>query len=103
MSPLDNDNLSLAGCMGMMMLDSVVYGVLMWYIEAVFPGEFGVPKPFYFFLTRSYWTGRPSSRIVNLDSDSLQEMGVVGGHPGSENMESEPNHLPLGKINTNRS
>ena len=28
------------------------------YVEAVFPGEFGVPKPFYFFLTPSYWTGR---------------------------------------------
>ena len=31
----------------------------------MFPGEFGLPKPFYFFVTPSYWcgvkTGRPSS------------------------------------------
>ena len=79
-----------------MVLDSLLYTILMWYIEAVFPGQYGVPKPFYFFLTRSYWTGRPSSGILALNSDSVHEMGLVGG--GSGNNEAEPVNLPLGNI-----
>ena len=39
------DRYSLAGAIGMLLIDSVLYGILTWYIEAVFPGEFGVPKP----------------------------------------------------------
>lgn len=32
----------------MMAIDAAVYAVLTWYIEAVWPGEFGVPQPWYF-------------------------------------------------------
>ena len=66
----------------------------MWYIEAVFPGQYGVPKPFYFFLTKSYWMGSSSSGSIALDSDSTHEMGIVG----DRNNEAEPTHLPLGKL-----
>lgn len=90
-SPLSDDHFSLAGCMLMMILDSLIYGVLMWYIEAVFPGEFGVPKPFYFFLTRSYWTGRPSHSGMHLDSPHHEMSSIRDG----QNIESEPN-LTLG-------
>eukprot|EP01132_Coremiostelium_polycephalum_P005371 gene5371-6702_t len=41
-------------------LDGVIFVVLGWYIDNVFPGEFGTPKPFYFFLLPSYWTGKTS-------------------------------------------
>lgn len=34
----------------MLLLDSVLYGLVTWYVEAVFPGQFGVPQPWYFFL-----------------------------------------------------
>ena len=95
-SPVNGDSLSLGGCMVIMALDSILYTILMWYIEAVFPGQYGVPKPFYFFLTPSYWTGRPSSSVLSLDSDSLHEMGLVGVASG--NNEPEPVHLPLGNI-----
>ena len=37
-SPLIGDNFSMAGCMGMMIIDSILYGILMWYIEATMPG-----------------------------------------------------------------
>ena len=55
----------MAGCMGMLLLDSVLYGLLMWYIEAVWPGQYGVPKPPYFFLTTSYWLGSHSTPITS--------------------------------------
>lgn len=39
--------------LGMLLLDSVLYGLVAWYVEAVLPGQFGVPQPWYFFLTVS--------------------------------------------------
>ena len=35
------------------------------YKEAVFPGKYGVPKPFYFLFQPSYWLGRPIRNKVN--------------------------------------
>jgi ATP-binding cassette subfamily A (ABC1) protein 3 len=32
----------------MLAIDSVLYLLLALYVEAVFPGEFGVPQPWYF-------------------------------------------------------
>ncbi len=39
----------------LLLFDTVLYLVLAWYIEAVFPGKYGVAKPFYFPLQPSYW------------------------------------------------
>lgn len=38
-----------------MYIDTFLYAFLAWYIDNVFPGEFGIPQPFYFFLTKRYW------------------------------------------------
>lgn len=38
-SPLEEDDFSLRTAIGLMYFDSVLYGVLTWYLEAVFPGE----------------------------------------------------------------
>uniref|UniRef100_A0A8C0IGG8 ATP binding cassette subfamily A member 3 n=1 Tax=Bubo bubo TaxID=30461 RepID=A0A8C0IGG8_BUBBB len=58
-----DDNFTLAQVLGMLLLDSALYGVVAWYVEAVFPGEYGVPQPWYFFLTPSYWCGRPRTVV----------------------------------------
>uniref|UniRef100_A0A8C5UF57 ATP binding cassette subfamily A member 3 n=1 Tax=Malurus cyaneus samueli TaxID=2593467 RepID=A0A8C5UF57_9PASS len=58
-----DDNFTLAQVLGMLLLDSVLYGVVAWYVEAVFPGEYGVPQPWYFFLTPSYWCRRPRTVV----------------------------------------
>ena len=44
----------------MMSIDAVLYLLLALYIEAVFPGEFGVPQPWYFPLTVSYFLQNPT-------------------------------------------
>jgi hypothetical protein len=44
--------------MGMIIVDSILYGMIAWYVDAVFPGEYGVPKPWYFFVQLDYWTPR---------------------------------------------
>ena len=92
-SPLmgTGDKYSLAGAIGMLLVDSVLYGLLTWYIEAVFPGEYGVPKPWYFFITKSYWLGPATIGVSPSDSDL--ELGVTNS---PKNIEKEPSHLNLG-------
>uniref|UniRef100_A0A8C3A0D2 P-type phospholipid transporter n=1 Tax=Cyclopterus lumpus TaxID=8103 RepID=A0A8C3A0D2_CYCLU len=56
-SPLEEDDFSLRTAIVMMYLDSFLYGVLTWYIEAVFPGQYGIPRLWYFPFTKAYWFG----------------------------------------------
>uniref|UniRef100_A0A5F8HCN7 ABC transporter domain-containing protein n=1 Tax=Monodelphis domestica TaxID=13616 RepID=A0A5F8HCN7_MONDO len=54
-----DDDLNLGHILGMMLVDAFCYGLAGWYMEVVFPGEYGIPQPWYFFLKRSYWYGYP--------------------------------------------
>ncbi len=42
----------------MMIFDSFLYIFLAWYFSQVFPGDFGIPKPFYFVVQPSFWMGK---------------------------------------------
>uniref|UniRef100_A0A667I3E2 ABC transporter domain-containing protein n=1 Tax=Lynx canadensis TaxID=61383 RepID=A0A667I3E2_LYNCA len=59
-SPPKMENFGFAHVLGMFLFDAFLYGLVAWYIEAVFPGDYGVPKPWNFFLLRSYWFGEAS-------------------------------------------
>ncbi|XP_036410765.1 retinal-specific phospholipid-transporting ATPase ABCA4-like [Megalops cyprinoides] len=56
-SPLEGDQYSFFMSIRMMALDSVLYAVLAWYLDNVFPGQYGIGRPFYFPLQPSYWRG----------------------------------------------
>uniref|UniRef100_A0A8C6Y841 ATP-binding cassette sub-family A member 2 n=1 Tax=Naja naja TaxID=35670 RepID=A0A8C6Y841_NAJNA len=73
-SPVEGDDFNLLLSMMMLIVDAVVYGVLTWYIEAVHPGMYGLPRPWYFPLQKSYWL------------ENGQE---------TRGIEEEPTHLPL--------
>lgn len=45
---LFDDGLTLGGVLIAMLLWSAVYLILSWYIERIFPGEYGIKLPFYF-------------------------------------------------------
>uniref|UniRef100_UPI001EAEF1AA retinal-specific phospholipid-transporting ATPase ABCA4-like n=1 Tax=Oncorhynchus gorbuscha TaxID=8017 RepID=UPI001EAEF1AA len=47
-SPLEGDAYSFFTSIGMMMFDAVLYGFLAWYLDNVFPGQYGIGRPFYF-------------------------------------------------------
>nr|XP_058142277.1 phospholipid-transporting ATPase ABCA3-like [Dasypus novemcinctus] len=51
------DNLIFGYVLAMLLLDAFLYVLVTWYIETVFPGQYGVPQPWYFFLMHSYWFG----------------------------------------------
>ncbi|XP_030889430.1 LOW QUALITY PROTEIN: ATP-binding cassette sub-family A member 3-like [Leptonychotes weddellii] len=62
LSPVNpDDDLSFAHIMGMLLFDAFLFGLMTWYIDAVFPGKHGVPKPWYFFVQKSYWFGKALS------------------------------------------
>ncbi|KAG1680700.1 ATP-binding cassette sub-family A member 1 [Nymphon striatum] len=92
-STIPRDNFSLAKCMMMMLIDSVIYSFITWYVEAVFPGIYGVPKPWYFFLQKTYWFGKDISKA---DRIKLDEENTFDLQENSKDFEKEPHHLPLG-------
>ncbi|XP_052449002.1 ATP-binding cassette sub-family A member 2 isoform X1 [Carassius gibelio] len=104
-SPVEGDDFNLLLSMVMLTIDAIVYGVLTWYIEAVHPGMYGLPRPWYFPLQKSYWLGSGrietwewpwggSTRLSVMEEDQACAME----HRRSEEtrgIEEEPSHLPL--------
>ncbi len=56
-SPVEDDRFTCFETVLFMLFDTFIYLLLMWYIENVFPGTYGIPKKWYFPFTVSYWTG----------------------------------------------
>uniref|UniRef100_A0A3P9BGS5 P-type phospholipid transporter n=1 Tax=Maylandia zebra TaxID=106582 RepID=A0A3P9BGS5_9CICH len=81
-SPLEEDDFSLRTAIIIMYFDSFLYGVLTWYLEAVFPGQYGIPRPWYFPFTKSYWVGEKDGKCVCMSAAVC--------------MEEEPAHLEPG-------
>uniref|UniRef100_A0A673AT76 P-type phospholipid transporter n=1 Tax=Sphaeramia orbicularis TaxID=375764 RepID=A0A673AT76_9TELE len=88
-SPLEEDDFSLRTAIILMYVDSFLYGVLTWYIEAVFPGQYGIPRPWFFPFTKSYWFGHKDSKSSKVPLNRK-------GNPGAVCMEEEPAHLEPG-------
>lgn len=53
-----DDNFTFGLVLVMFVVDSVIYGLIAWYVEAVFPGDYGVPQPWYFPVLPTYWCGK---------------------------------------------
>ncbi|KAL3853222.1 hypothetical protein ACJMK2_016778 [Sinanodonta woodiana] len=84
-----DDNFSLLHAMGMLLVDTVLYMVVAWYVDNVHPGEYGVAQPFYFPFMPSYWCGR---KIKNMDYES----STVNSGENSEFFERDPPGLTPG-------
>ncbi|XP_069922915.1 ATP-binding cassette sub-family A member 2 isoform X2 [Oryctolagus cuniculus] len=106
-SPVEGDDFNLLLAVIMLMVDAVVYGVLTWYIEAVHPGMYGLPRPWYFPLQKSYWLGSgrteawewswPWARAPRLSVMEEDQACAMESRRFEEmrGMEEEPTHLPL--------
>uniref|UniRef100_S4RJ93 ATP-binding cassette, sub-family A (ABC1), member 12 n=1 Tax=Petromyzon marinus TaxID=7757 RepID=S4RJ93_PETMA len=51
-SPLFGDDVSFAYLCWMLIIDTAIYFILGWYIRNVYPGTYGLARPFYFLFTR---------------------------------------------------
>lgn len=54
------DNYVFSNALGFLVLDFFIYGLIGLYLDNVIPSATGVRQPFYFFLTKEYWTGEYS-------------------------------------------
>ena len=48
-----DDDFSMFDVMIMLAIDTLIYGIITWYVEAIFPGEYGVAQKWYFPFTVS--------------------------------------------------
>lgn len=64
----------LGHLMVMLVVDTVLYLLIALYVEAIFPGDYGVPQPWYFPFTKSFWCGQPryvgKNRHINIRTDN---------------------------------
>uniref|UniRef100_A0A671L8X3 ATP-binding cassette sub-family A member 1-like n=1 Tax=Sinocyclocheilus anshuiensis TaxID=1608454 RepID=A0A671L8X3_9TELE len=88
-SPMQEDSYSLTTSISLMLFDSVLYAVMTWYIEAVFPGQYGIPRPWYFPFTKSYWCGEKCGGITSAPTNKKENAEAVC-------IEEEPAHLDPG-------
>uniref|UniRef100_A0A3P8P7D3 P-type phospholipid transporter n=1 Tax=Astatotilapia calliptera TaxID=8154 RepID=A0A3P8P7D3_ASTCA len=66
-SPLEKDTYSFLTSILMMIFDAVLYGILAWYLDNVFPGQYGIGRPFYFPFQPSYWQRPKPSHTETAD------------------------------------
>jgi len=104
----DKNQLTMLNVIAMFWLDAAINFTIAWYIENVFPGSYGHPRPWYFCVTLDYWWPSWRSRrvaAVSADSSSYDptaaaaalanlELGHAEGH--EVKAEKEPKHLKLG-------
>ncbi|KAJ8922450.1 hypothetical protein NQ315_004397 [Exocentrus adspersus] len=84
-----DDTLTLGLVLIMLAVDSFIYLFIALYVEAVFPGEYGVPRPWYFLFTSSFWCGSSSLTRV-------QDAGSSINAGEGDFFEPEPRHLRPG-------
>ncbi|KAK7158970.1 hypothetical protein R3I94_005341 [Phoxinus phoxinus] len=84
-SPLEGDEYSFFTSIRMMLLDAVLYAVLAWYLDNVFPGQYGIGQPFYFPLQPSYWL-KPTA-LPSQNPDPGLEIPLVNNLEKQEDVE----------------
>ncbi|KAK1887045.1 Phospholipid-transporting ATPase ABCA1, partial [Dissostichus eleginoides] len=79
-SPLEDDSYNLTTSISLMLFDAVLYGIMTWYFEAVFPGQYGIP--------RSYWCGEKENPNISTPLSKKGNAEVC--------IEEEPSHIEPG-------
>ncbi|XP_074524779.1 phospholipid-transporting ATPase ABCA1 isoform X2 [Halichoeres trimaculatus] len=87
-SPVEGDSYSFTVSICMLYVDAFIYAVAAWYIEAVFPGEYGIPRPWYFIFQLNYWGGIPLEAGMPIPPAPAEQ--------DEDHIEPEPSNLTLG-------
>lgn len=86
--PTERDDFGGSKIFGMMLADTILYLALALYIERVFPGEYGIPQPPWFFLKPSFWFPSLARGTISTDiEDSATQ---------SDSHEAEPTGKRVG-------
>uniref|UniRef100_A0A8C2ELD8 P-type phospholipid transporter n=1 Tax=Cyprinus carpio TaxID=7962 RepID=A0A8C2ELD8_CYPCA len=70
-SPLEGDSYNFTISIVMLYADAVIYALATWYIEAVFPGQYGIPRPWYFIFQLNYWDEPDGKNRIEAEPTNL--------------------------------
>ncbi|KAK5607825.1 ATP-binding cassette sub- A member 1 [Crenichthys baileyi] len=87
-SPVEGDTYSFTTSINMLYVDSFIYAAAAWYIEAVFPGQYGIPRPWYFIFQLNFWGGIPLEVGMPIPPAPADQ--------DEDHIETEPNTMNLG-------
>ncbi|XP_050098673.1 phospholipid-transporting ATPase ABCA3-like [Anopheles aquasalis] len=76
-----DDDLSVGATMMMLLADTVIYLVIALYVEKVFPGEYGVAEPWYFPVTKKFWTNKVTTIDDGADAQQGERMDNIEPEP----------------------
>lgn len=71
---MPGDNVSLGQVMLMMLASIFLYALLLWYLDNIWPLQYGIPKHPLFFLQRSYW--QPETDKLDHNTVANEEGGA---------------------------
>eukprot|EP00038_Savillea_parva_P020504 m.31532 g.31532 ORF g.31532 m.31532 type:complete len:1880 (-) comp4810_c0_seq1:140-5779(-) len=60
-NPSDGETFSMDDVLGFLMLDALIMWGIAWYVDKIFPGQYGIPLHPLFFLDRHYWRGQATA------------------------------------------
>lgn len=84
------DSLTIGTTMAFLLLSSFVFMMLTVYIESIFPGSYGVAKPWYFPFKKEYWFSSQKRREYQSFDNHGEDHDSVGRQVDPGNFEEEP-------------
>lgn len=88
------NGLTIANIFGLFMVYAMLFFVITVYAENVFPGAYGVAKPWYFLFTKKFWLNVNSYQ--QFDVGNFNELDLVHCSKNRSNFEIEPTNTPIG-------
>lgn len=83
-----DDGFSVGTAIIMLLVDAVIYLAIALYVEQVMPGQFGVAKPWNFFVKKEFWT-KKTTKVEDIPRRVLERQN-------SRYFEAEPNSTNAG-------
>lgn len=91
---IPDDSLTFLVVLIMFIVNSIIYLIITWYMTLAFPGEYGVPLPWYFPFTKNYWF---NSNDHNNDVDHIEsDDDNNNDEKYCDTIESYPRNLKVG-------
>ena len=69
-----DDNFRFINVLVMLLVDTLLYGIIAWYVEAIRPGKFGIPRMWYF----PFQVRHLSQSARNTSKNELQRRLQIG-------------------------
>uniref|UniRef100_W4VRK6 Putative lipid exporter abca1 n=1 Tax=Corethrella appendiculata TaxID=1370023 RepID=W4VRK6_9DIPT len=92
-----DDNLSVGLTMVMLLAASFLYLLMTLYVEQMFPGDFGVPKPWNFMFTRGFWCKNVNPKKIYVDWNYQNDNDDNNNNNNTmESLECEPTDKNVG-------